>query len=89
MYTQGRAQLFVRHNTREVSLGLLKGLQDIFSRQTTMCHSSDIPLNQIVQLVRQIPILIVKALYVTAILLGATPTLKPGMMSLENTKPLA
>ena len=41
-----------------------------------MCYSSDIPLNQIVQLVRQL--LIVKALYMTSGLLGTEPTRKPG-----------
>ena len=99
MCTQGRAQLFLRYDTREVSPGLLKGLQDIFSRQTTMCHSSDIPLNQTVQLVRQFSILIVKALHVISILLGAEITLKPRSLSkiqphmsicicrLENTDP--
>lgn len=74
----GRVQLFVRRDTREVSPGSLKGLQDIFSQQTTMCHSSDVPLNQIVQLVRQFSILIVKALDVTSILLGAQSTQRQG-----------
>lgn len=74
MCTQGRAQLLARRDMKEVSLGLLKGLQDIFSRQTTMCHSS---VNQIVQLVRQSLILILKALYVASIPLGAESTPKP------------
>lgn len=50
-----------------------------------MCHSSDIPLNQIVQLVRQFPILTVKAPYVTSIPLGAEPTPKPGMRYTSGT----
>ena len=45
-----------------------------------MCHSSDIPLNQTVQLVRQFSILIVKALHVISILLGSEIALKPGSL---------
>lgn len=56
-----------------------------------MCHSSDIPLKQIVQLVRQFPILIVKAVCVTSIpLVRSLPHSEVGTYTrLRKTDPVA